>query len=274
MAAHVRRKTCKRCGQRLHDSAFYQGRAVCRSCYNIGRSKQQKPKKRRGLFEPVSSDDEVSQPKTLRDISFDEPQVVLVVGKPRRGKSYLIKYLLEKNSIDIPKFQFGIVFTRTKWDNDYDYLPKRHVFEGYDPSVLEEYLHHLTEMKDPPPNFVVFDDLLGALNNNAGELQNFIISHRHYNTTIFLAAQFLNKGSSTVLRECCTDAFMFNSMQFLTIKSLFENFGQGYRSLPKFKRAFMKATRKQFTAMWFNNDTGAYYEYTAPANLPDVKFRY
>lgn len=271
------RKRCKSCKQNLPLDMFYKGRANCRGCHNRARRAPPPPppSKKKGPFEPVSSDEELDEStKNQKDIDFSKPQVILAVGKPRRGKSHLIKYLILKNTVDNKIFQFGIVFTRTKWDSDYKYIPKQHVFEGYQPEVLKLYLEHLTEMKNPPPNFVVFDDLLGALNNNDGELQNFIISHRHYNTTIFLAAQFLNKGSSTTLRECCTDAFMFNSMQFLTIKALFENFGQGYRSVAKFKKAFFKCTSEPFTAMWFNNDQGAYYCYRAPKVLPAVRLRY
>ena len=56
-------------------------------------------------------------------IDFTTPQIVVCVGKPKRGKSNTTKYFILKNTADKKHFKFGIVFSRTaKLNEDYDYI--------------------------------------------------------------------------------------------------------------------------------------------------------
>ena len=71
-------------------------------------------------------------------LDFKNPQVVVCVGKPKRGKSYAVRWMILKNTVDKNRFKFGIVFTKTKFNKSFDYLPDQYVFEDYDPAVLEK----------------------------------------------------------------------------------------------------------------------------------------
>ena len=69
-------------------------------------------------------------------INFDVPQVVVCLGKPKRGKSNMTKYFILKNSVDKRHFQFGLVFSRTaKMNEDYDYIPEEYIYDVYDPEI-------------------------------------------------------------------------------------------------------------------------------------------
>ena len=82
-----------------------------------------------------------------KDIDFKKPQVVVCVGRPRMGKSNAVKYFLLKNMLNNDIFKFGIVFTRTKFNNDYDYIPEQYIYTEYTPELLKQYMNGLEELK-------------------------------------------------------------------------------------------------------------------------------
>jgi hypothetical protein len=84
---------------------------------------------------------------------------IVCVGACGKGKSNSIRYILLKNMVDRKFFQFGLVFTRTKFSEEYDFLPDKYVIDGYKEDVLRKYLDKLKkykkEHKEVPPNFVL-----------------------------------------------------------------------------------------------------------------------
>ena len=174
-------------------------------------------------------------------IDFDKINCILYVGACGKGKSNAIKHTILSNALGKKKrLKFGIVFTRTKFNNEYSaYLPDDYIFEGFQEDVLQNYLDNLKKYKEKygkvPHNFVIFDDLIGLLNLRNGALINFLGTHRHTSTHVLLATQHCNTGSSTLLRELCTHCLAWNSKQYNTIDSLYMNFGQLFDSRETFK---------------------------------------
>ena len=207
-------------------------------------------------------------------LDYSKPQVSLFVASPRKGKSNAIKYTLLHNTLsdqvpDEEKFKFGIVITGSKFNNDYDYIPDDHVYEWDEhDEVLENYLTALQQMKEDtgsiPPNFCVYDDVVGLMSKFDGQLNNFFSVHRHYNCHIFIAVQHLNTGSSTLLREITTKAYMFAASGFNTIKSLFESFGQSFENLNEFRQFFLDNTSEEFAALVYDSDAEAFFSFKAP----------
>jgi len=191
-------------------------------------------------------------------VDFSKPSVILCIGRPRKGKSNMMKYLLLDGAVRQKQLQFGLIFCGTKYSGDYDFIPQEYVIEGYDENIFRKYVAKLRDMKkegiEIPPNFVVFDDLLGILSNDNGFLLNFIIQHRHFSCNIILNAQYINKGASTTLRECTTHAFMFNSKTKRTIESLYECFGQLFENIKEFKYNFLDITNMPYTCCMFEQD--------------------
>ena len=189
-----------------------------------------------------------------KDIDFKKPQVVVCVGRPRMGKSNAVKYFLLKNMLNNDIFKFGIVFTRTKFNNDYDYIPEQYIYTQYTPELLKQYMNGLEELKKNtgkiPSNFVIFEDLQGLLNRNDPVLTNYVSSHRHYASSLFFNFQYLF-GASPLLRECTTYAILFRSLGHRTINGLYENFGMAFDSFNDFKDYFLKNTKKKYTAMMY-----------------------
>ena len=210
------------------------------------------------------------------NLDLTTPSCLLFVGKPKRGKTNCIRYIIQKHSLDKFKgsanFQMGLVFVRSKFSHDYDFMPDEAVINGYDEDILSKYLNALEEYIDqngePIHNFVVFDDLIGLLSKNSPFITNFLGLHRKYGTTIFLATQHLKTGASTTLREVCTHSIIFNSKTWNTITSLYENFGSLFQRLEDFKGNMQDITKEKFTAMLYladeDNIDKNYLEYKCP----------
>ena len=216
-------------------------------------------------------------------IDFTKPQVVVSVGKPESGKSNSTKYFILKNAVDNKIFKFGIVFSRTKFNDDYNYIPKQFIITRYQPHILHKYMKSLEKIKKKtgkiPPNFVIIDDHQGILNRNDEILINFISSHRHYSSSCFINFQYLY-GASPTLRECTTLAILFNSKGKRTINGLFENFGQLFDSYEEFKDYFLECTKEKHVAMLFiskiDDIENNYLQFKAPdmTKHKNIKLQY
>ena len=202
-------------------------------------------------------------------IDFSYPRIVLLVGKPRSSKSNTVKYWLLNNGLgDDSHFKFGLVFTGSKFNSDYDYVPDDYVYEGYQQDVLDTYLEELEAMQEKegkiPPNFIVFDDLVGILSRFDNHFINFTTRHRHYNTTILICVQFLNLGANTTLREITSHALMFKATGFNTIESLWKNFGTSFEKYNDWKEFFIEHTKEPFTGLLYNALENTYCEFRSP----------
>ena len=157
------------------------------------------------------------------ELDFTTPQISVFLGKPKKGKSWALRWAVLKNTIDNKIFKYGIVFTRTKFNGDYNWIPDDYVYEDYDPMVLQQYLDGLKQL-DPEelePSFIIFDDIQGAINPQDPVITSLNACHRHYKISIFYGLQYIySRGSTPVLRECTTLAFLFNSKGKRTIEAI------------------------------------------------------
>ena len=210
---------------------------------------------------------------------------LLLCGACGKGKSNCMRYILLKNLVDRKFFQFGIVFTNTKFSNEYTFLPKKYIIEGYNEEILKKYLNKLGKYKEKhgyvPPNFVIFEDLIGVLNVKHNPfLINFFGSHRHLSCMVAILTQHLNTGSSTLFREIVTHSFCWNSKQMNTMESIWLNFGQLFENFEHFKKNFLDITKKPYTAMLYlqeNDDIeNNYFSYLATdmTKFKNIKVQY
>ena len=189
------------------------------------------------------------------ELDFTTPQISVFVGKPKSGKSWALRWCILKQTADKRHFKWGIVFTRTKFNGDYDYLPDDYVYEDYDPLILQQYLDGIKKLETIEPSFIIFDDIQGVLNGNDPVLTSLNACHRHYKISVFYCFQYIyGRGSTPVLRECCTLAFLFNSKGNRTLQALYENFGQLFDSFQEFKEYFLAITKEKHTAMLYIQD--------------------
>ena len=210
-------------------------------------------------------------------VDWATPQIIVSVGKPKRGKSNSTKYFILKNSLERKIYSFGICFTKTKFNNDYDYLPDDYVFQGWDSSKLQQYLSGLEQMENRPRNFVILDDLVSVIDRNEPTIASFISTHRHYNTDIYINTQYLYASVNTPLfRECTSVCLMFMTKMRKSIKGLYECYGQLFDDEEEFKQHLLNTTKEKYVAMVYIADIDDleenYVEFLAP-NMSKVKYK-
>lgn len=148
------------------------------------------------------------------------PSINIFVGRPRSGKSYAIRYLLTYLS-SRNEFNYGLVFTNTSFNKDYDYIPDKYKYTGFNRNIIARLMKYQSQNRHLRC-FVVLDDLLGSISPNDPLLTSLISTYRHYNITIFITAQYLKK-LSTVFRECCSYWYIFNTVNENSVKALKED---------------------------------------------------
>lgn len=192
------------------------------------------------------------------------PFVCLLVGKPKSGKSHLIKQILIQG-FKSGYWKFGHIFSQTnKFNEDYNFFPSHRVSK-YSKQAFENYIDFVerrsTEYKERgiqvPPNVLVVDDCIGRVNFWSETWANLIGTRRHYNMSIIIVSQSLyagGYGSSTLLRDSLNYAFVWNCNNKSSIKGYFESFGNRvFDKLDEFKALFSEAVKEKHRCLAFRN---------------------
>ena len=179
-------------------------------------------------------------------------QMFVLVGKSEKGKTHFMKWLLFEQLLrPINPMKFGLVFVSTKFKHSWNFMPDDKVYEGLDEEVLRKYISNLRTIYEEtqylPPSFIVFEDLIGVLNNRNPWFQNFMSSFRHLNITLFITAQYLtgHRAISPLMRNQTTHAIMFSGRNFGHLKNLYEAYGQQFRRVRDFSDYLLENTDKE-----------------------------
>jgi hypothetical protein len=146
----------------------------------------------------------------------------LLVGTSKSGKSYLLRYML-RSMLSARLFKFGLVFTATKFNGGYDWLPDKYVYVDFDMDVLLAYMNFLVRIKIPP-SFIVFDDIISSLPLGTRLWSQFMATFRHYNITLFISTQYVNMADA-LMRSQTDYAYLFQMHSDAQFKSTYATFG-------------------------------------------------
>lgn len=209
-------------------------------------------------------------------------QLFILVGKSGRGKSHLMRYLLTDKWCS-GHYKFGLVMTKSLYDNEYDYIAKKAVLE-YHPEKLEKYIENLKKIKaqnkNLPNSFLVLDDVQGVLDDSSSFFSNFIAQHRHLNVDVYIAVQYVSgrKGISPLCKEQTSHAILFQSRTKRTLENLFLAFGGLFASFNEFKDYFLNATKEKYSAMVYSEHIDElddnYITIQAPKEFPKCDFKF
>ena len=168
----------------------------------------------------------------------------------------------------------------------YDFINNdKYILENFDEEKLKTHINKLREWrrknnKPVPPNFIIFDDLLGQIDWYSEFMTNWVASFRHTSTSILLTFQYLQAkgGVSTCLRECTSMAFIFNSKFKNSLKALYEAYGMLFDTFDEFADHFQSITKQRFHCMVYMSDVDElsqnYIDFSAPEKIPDYKLDY
>lgn len=188
--------------------------------------------------------------------------VFVLVGSCGSGKTHLLKFCMYKYALQ-RHYKFGVVFSQSAFTGDYRWAPDEYVRE-YEEDWFLQYWDNMKRKVEEgvekngegykiPRNFVVFDDSLGLL-NSSGKFLNFIATHRHTSTDIWILTQALTaRGScAPVIRLNTTYAFMFPTASLDNKKGLHQNFG-GMMTRERFYQELDDLRKRKYSCLLLRN---------------------
>lgn len=261
-----------------------ENKSIDKSLNKIPAEAKRPAKSKRHAKQPIKyysdgSDQDTDDEYTPFDIdNMFFPCVIVALGRPRSGKSHLIRWLVTYFSIVNKKFKWIRVFTGSQYNDDYDFLPEEAVTD-YSSDKLKRYHDQLIAIrkdksKDTMPlNVIIFDDLLGKLQSDS-VFEQLISTYRHTKTVIILANQYVKtRASATSLRSFTSYAFLFRALDQASIKAYYEWYNMGFDKYEDYKRHFLETTKEDHTAMLYiqqaKSKNSNFYAFKAPENAFD-----
>lgn len=205
----------------------------------------------------------------------------MFIGTSKSGKSFLMRYMLT-SMLKRKQLKFGIVFTSSKHNGGYDWLPDKYVYAHFSMERLHKYLNFLkakrAEGKKIPDNFIVLDDIINSIPQKSGVWQEFICTYRHYNITLLVTTQFITKCDPT-LREQADFAYIFQLYTDAAVRAAYESYGQLFPTLKQWKAFLEKhAGVEHQCIVWTKESPPAidkrYSTYKAPESKRQISFSY
>ncbi len=173
-----------------------------------------------------------------------KPTFMIFCGRPDSGKSYAIRSIIQEQQLSDDPYHFGLVYVKTKfngeWSGKDNFIDDKYVLDEYSDEKMDAYMKRLEKWSKEhdnqkhPRNFIVLDDLQGLRDPNSPLMKAIVATYRHTSTSIFLSAQYLNTGTSTIERESSVYTFMFNTGSERSMKSWYQYFGQNCDSYDEF----------------------------------------
>jgi hypothetical protein len=161
-------------------------------------------------------------------------------------------------------YSHGVVFTETGFTGDYRWAPKEYV-RRYDPDWFKAYWENMKKKVEEgvekngdgfklKRNFIVWDDSLGLLESSSDFL-NFIATHRHTSTDVWILSQALTARGSVAktVRLNTTYAFMWPTASLDNLKGLYANYG-GMFTLEQFRNALDSCRERRYSCLCLKNN--------------------
>jgi hypothetical protein len=160
---------------------------------------------------------------------------IVAVGKRRTGKTYLFRNLMY---LFKDQFMAGLVISQTDELNKFwrDYVPKKYIFNRYDPEILQAVFRRQkailndinkteAEKDKEAPFFILLDDVISDQRLRFDEsLMELFVAGRHYRIFVLITTQYA-KAITPTLRGNTDYCFMMKCIQQGQIEALWEDFG-------------------------------------------------
>ena len=205
----------------------------------------------------------------------------MFIGTSLSGKSYTLRYLLSEMLLK-RKLKFGIVFTTTKHNDGYNWLPDDYVYGSFTKARLESYINWLKKIKKEkgsiPENFIVLDDCINSLPQGEKWWNEFLSTYRHFNITLFVTTQHINR-CQPLFREQASFAYIFQLHTLGSIKACYESYGQLFRTIKAFQAFIEKHTEKEYQCVVWAKEAKPivaqkYKTLKAPVRKKEITFEF
>jgi len=196
------------------------------------------------------------------------PSIYVFVAAPDSGKSHAVRYLLYR-MFQKSLFKDGIIITGSKCNGDFEgLLDDSRIWDGWDQQRFEDYHADLKDRTasvraksnhELPPNFIVFDDLMGILSGARVPdcFNHFISTHRHTNTWVFILTQSIENGVPTRLKNMTNFAFVCQQEDKDMCHAVYKAFGN--RKFYDQSKALVSWKEDEFLQFWADAVAQQYY---------------
>lgn len=253
---------------------------------NAKQGSKRKREERKGPPEWVLASPTV---ESVGDLKINMPGLIILVSKPGGGKSYMIRYLMYCNQ---KLFSHCIAFSKSAFrPGNLEYIPdyegtpedkKRYMnfkWMMYKDEVLREFLNGqqaYPEEARPLGVIIIDDDISDPHMFESPAMIDAITMYRHYKIVIIVAAQYVNKLSTT-MRECASQVGLFKMDSKRSIEAAYESYGQEFEDHKEFKQWLFAATYppSEHKCCWKDKMNDKPWEIVrAPDHIPKFRLEY
>ena len=183
---------------------------------------------------------------------------IVIIGKPKSGKSYLIRDLLYSKKHIFPS---GLVISGTEDDNHFysEMFPQTFIYETMNPAIIQNFKRRQRLAKQLLPNpwsVLILDDCMDQTGIfKTGLFQDIFKNGRHWKMFLIMAMQY-SMDIPPTLRICIDGTFIFREPNLKYRKSIYENYAS---VIPDFKMFcdIMDQITNDYTALYIHNQTNS-----------------
>ena len=97
-------------------------------------------------------------------------------------------------------------------------MPEEHTHAEYFDDVLRQFL--ILQCNHKALAFLIFNDLVSHMNFDSPLIKHLFTTYHHYNITVFVATQYLNREIPPVIHNCAENFIVFKQIQENSIQAL------------------------------------------------------
>jgi len=139
------------------------------------------------------------------------PSIIGYIGICGSGKTTLVIQMLSYLCYQ-KKLDFGFIFTNNpaQYNNIFpeDFVQTYYYHEKQIEKLMNSQMEFREKRKEPPNCFIIFDDPIGRINFNSKIISRLFSEHRHFNITICICYQYINK-TPPLIRSLMNYLFLF-----------------------------------------------------------------
>lgn len=196
----------------------------------------------------IKTNNEKIDPNEKSLVKGTRPFMMFIVGRPGEGKSALAQYVVwdkfHKKQID-----YILLVTSTPWNDDWSFIPKKAKKGEWNDELLAK-IKKVQTQNERGHLCIVLEDQAGAFPWDDKNFTNLLISHRHYNTSIIINMQYVNKVPP-IVRECSSHVAIFHQYTDRSRQALYDSFGGSFLNKEEFYKTLNENTEERYYFMYY-----------------------